>query len=35
LPYEEWLVRDREELATQVKRLAADVAHLLGAADEA
>lgn len=29
LPYEEWLVRDREELAAQARRLAAEVAGLL------
>lgn len=31
LPYEEWLVRDREELTGQVQQLAANVAGLLGA----
>lgn len=30
VPYQEWLVRDRDELAAQVKSLAAEVAQLLG-----
>lgn len=35
LPYDEWLGRDREELAAQVRQVAGEVARLLGAAVEA
>jgi DNA-binding IclR family transcriptional regulator len=30
VPYSEWIVRDREELATQVKRLADEISRVLG-----
>jgi DNA-binding IclR family transcriptional regulator len=30
VPYNEWVVRDREELATQVRQLATEISRLLG-----